>query len=136
MIQTDPDKLARSRQILKDLKEARGGSLLESHRIMGNDPNLVNAFLQQYLNCNKNDVTIPAKYRELIVMAVGMATGTDTTMKVHAKGAIANGATLDEICEVLRIIFFTCGVTMLLPALETLDLLEAVDLTDHKSNGV
>ena len=136
MIQTDPDKLARSRQILKDLKEARGGSLLESHRIMGNDPNLVNAFLQQYLNCNKNDVTIPAKYRELIVMAVGMATGTDTTMEVHAKGAIANGATLDEICEVLRIIFFTCGVTRLLPALETLDLLEAVDLTDHKSNGV
>ena len=57
-------------------------------------------------------------------------------MKVHAKGAIANGATLDEICEVLRIIFFTCGVTRLLPALETLDLLEAVDLTDHKSNGV
>ena len=31
-----------------------------------------------------------------------------------------NGATIDEIFEVIRILFFTCGVTRLLPALETL----------------
>lgn len=127
MIQQDEGKLERSREILGELKEARGGRLLDSHRVMGNDPNLINMFLQQYVNCNKKDISIPRKYRELIVMALGMATGTETTTKVHAKLALENGATLDEIFEVIRIIFFTCGVTKLLPALETLvDLFEPV----------
>lgn len=131
MKQSDEKKLKRSLEILQELKEARGGSLLDSHRVMGNDPNLINMFLQQYVNCNKRDISIPKKYRELIVMAVGMATGTETTMKVHAKIALDNGATIDEIFEVIRIIFFTCGVTKLLPALETLgDLFEAVDIPE------
>lgn len=130
MKQTDTEKLERSSKILEELKTARGGSLLDSHRVMGNDPNLVNAFLQQYINCNKADVSIPKKYRELIVMAIGMATGTDTTMKVHAKIAMENGATIDEIFEVIRIIFFTCGVSKLLPALETLDMFEPVEMSE------
>lgn len=120
MKQTDAQKLERSADILNELKEARGGTLLDSHRVMGNDPNLINMFLQQYVNCNKKDISIPKKYRELIVMAIGMATGTETTMKVHVKIAMENGATIDEIFEVIRILFFTCGVTKLLPALETL----------------
>ena len=40
--QTDEAKLERSREILETLKEARGGKLLDSHRVMGNDPNLIN----------------------------------------------------------------------------------------------
>ena len=78
MKQTDEQKLERSAEILRELKEARGGKLLYSHRVMGKDPNLVNMFLQQYVNCNKKDISIPKKYRELIVMAIGMATGTET----------------------------------------------------------
>ena len=123
--QTDEAKLERSREILEALKEARGGKLLDSHRVMGN------MFYQQYVNCNKKDISIPKKYRELIVMAVGIATSTETTMKVHGKLALENGATIDEIFEVIRILFFTCGVTKLLPALETLgDLFEAIDLEE------
>jgi len=41
-----------------------------------------------------------------------------------------NGATIDEIFEVIRIIFFTCGVSKLLPALETLDMFEPVEMTE------
>lgn len=131
MKQTDKQKLERSVEILSKLKEARGGSVMDSQRVMGNDPNLVNMFLEQYVNCNKKDIEIPRKYRELIVMAVGMATGTDTTMKVHAKLAIEHGATIDEIFEVIRIIFFTCGVTKLLPALETLgDIFEPIEMPE------
>lgn len=127
MIQTDEEKLKRSRKLLEELKEARGGSVMDSHRTMGNDPNLLNMFLQQYINCNKKNIQIPRKYRELIVMAIGMATGTATTMKVHARLALDNGATLDEVFEVIRILFFTCGVTKLLPTLETLgDLFEPI----------
>lgn len=128
MKQTDLEKLERSRQFLAQLKEARGGSLMESHRKMGNDPNLVKMFLDSYEN-NKADSVLPKKYKELMVMAVGMATGTATTMNVHARLAIQNGATVDEICEVIRMIFFTCGVTKLLPILEQLEL-EPLDLED------
>lgn len=128
MKQTNPEKLEQSKAILHQLKEARGGSLLESHRKMGNDPYLAKMFLDTYQN-NKADCTIPKKYKELMVMAVGMATGTATTMKVHAKLAVQNGATVDEICEIIRMIFFTCGVTKLLPILEQLDL-EALELDE------
>lgn len=128
MKQTNPEKLEQSKAILQQLKEARGGSLLESHRKMGNDPYLAKMFLDTYQN-NKADCTIPKKYKELMVMAVGMATGTATTMTVHAKLAVQNGATVDEICEIIRMIFFTCGVTKLLPILEQLDL-EALELDE------
>ncbi len=128
MKQTNPEKLEQSKAILQQLKDARGGSLLESHRKMGNDPYLAKMFLDTYQN-NKADCTIPKKYKELMVMAVGMATGTATTMNVHAKLAVQNGATVDEICEVIRMIFFTCGVTKLLPILEQLDL-EALELDE------
>ena len=50
-------------------------------------------------------------------------------MKVHARLALEHGATVDDICEVIRIIFFTCGVTKLLPILEKLDL-ETIDLDE------
>ena len=126
MKQTDNEKLAMSREVLLKLKEARGGTLLESHRKMGNDPYLAKMFLDSYEN-NKADSTIPRKYKELMVMAIGMATGTATTMNVHAGLAVKNGATIDEICEVIRMIFFTCGVTKLLPILEQLDL-EPIDV--------
>lgn len=128
MKQTNPEKLEQSKAILQQLKEARGGSLLESHRKMGNDPYLAKMFLDTYQN-NKADCTIPKKYKELMVMAVGMATGTATTMNVHAKLAVQNGASVDEICEVIRMIFFTCGVKKLLPILEQLDL-EALELDE------
>lgn len=128
MKQTDINKLNQSQEILLKLKEARGGSLLESHLKMGNDPYLAKMFLDSYEN-NKADSVIPRKYKELMVMAIGMATGTSTTMNVHANLAVKNGATIDEICEVIRMIFFTCGVTKLLPILEQLDL-EAIDLNE------
>ena len=44
-------------------------------------------------------------------------------------GRYRNGASVDEICEVIRMIFFTCGVTKLLPILEQLDL-EALELDE------
>lgn len=130
MKQTDPEKLERAKKALKELEEARG-SVMNSQRAMANDPNLINMFLQQYVNCNKKDISIPRKYRELIVMAIGMATGTETTIKIHSKLALENGATLDELTEVIRIVFFTCGVTKLLPTLEILsDILEPISYED------
>ena len=54
MKQTNPEKLEQSKAILQQLKEARGGSLLESHRKMGNDPYLAKMFLDTYQNNQRN----------------------------------------------------------------------------------
>ena len=128
MQQTDKEKVARALESLEKLKEARGGKVLDSHRMMGNDPNLVEMFYSQY-RLNAADNSIPRKYRELMTMAIGMATGTATTVRVHTKLALENGATIDEVFEVIRMIFFTCGVSALLPTLEIIsDLFEPLEM--------
>ncbi|KAF1683154.1 carboxymuconolactone decarboxylase family protein [Veillonella sp. R32] len=124
MKQTNIEKLSKAQELLSELKTLRGGSVTESHCRMGNDPNLVQAFINQYTLCNKKGQELPTKYRELIVMAIGMATGTEMTTKVHAKLAYEAGATVDEICHVIRILFFTCGITKVIPALEVLEAIE------------
>lgn len=115
--QTDPQKIREGQEKLAELKEIRG-SVFGMHNRVANDPRLLQAFIDQFKCCNTDMKHIPYKYRELIVMAIGAARGVQTTMMVHAENAIKAGATVDEIGEVLRILFFTCGVTTLIPASE------------------
>lgn len=116
--QTNPEQLDRSNKILKELKEMRGGSLLKFHKQIANDPALLNAFIHQYNNCNKIETTIPRKYRELIIMALGCSRGAQTTINTHGRLAVEHGATLEEVGEVLRLVFFLCGATALIPSAE------------------
>lgn len=118
MKQTNPDKISRSEQLLEELKELRGGTLIPMHHRIANDPALLQAFIHQYSDTNAVDVSIPRKYRELIVLAIGMATQAKTTVDVHAKLALQYGATVDEIGEVFRMVFFLCGLTTITPSLE------------------
>lgn len=117
MKQENPEKVRQGQEKLAELKAIRG-SVFGMHNRIANDPRLLQAFIDQFRCCNTDMQALPVKYRELIVMAIGAARGTDTTMKVHAQNAIKAGATIDEIGEVLRILFFTCGVTTLIPASE------------------
>lgn len=117
MKQTDPKKIAQGQQKLADLKKIRG-SVFGMHNRIANDPRLLQAFIDQFNCCNTDMEVLPVKYRELIVMAIGAAKNVQTTVKVHAENAVKAGATIDELGEVLRIIFFTCGVTSLIPASE------------------
>ena len=71
--------------------------------------------------CNADMHHIPRKYRELIVMAVGCARNAQTTIDVHAKLALEHGATIEEIGETLRMVFFLCGVTCLTSGLEVFE---------------
>lgn len=120
MKQENPEKIREGQEKLAQLKAIRG-SVFGMHNRIANDPRLLQAFIDQF-NCTNTDMKVlPKKYRELIVMAIGAAKGVETTTKVHAENAVKAGATVDEICEVLRIIFFTCGVTALIPASEILE---------------
>ncbi len=121
MRQTDPEVIKKAQKVLDELKVKRGGGILEFHRQMANDPGLLNAFSQMYDACNKDMKHIPRKYRELIIFAIGCAKNAPTTINVHAKAAMENGATIDELGEVLRIVFFLCGVTGFHPGLEVFE---------------
>lgn len=122
--QTNPEQIKRSAELLAELKSLREGSLLKFHQQIANDPALLNAFMQQYLNCNKKETCIPRKYRELIIMALGCAKGAQTTINTHGKLAVQNGATPEEVGEVLRLVFFLCGATSLIPAAELFEELQ------------
>ena len=124
MKQTNEESIKKAAQLLSELKEKRGGSVLEFHKKIANDPELLTAFNQQYDICNKDLVHLPKKYKELIIMAIGAARNADTTVKTHAKLAFQNGATIDEIGETLRLVFFLAGATSLITAAEIFEALE------------
>lgn len=124
MKQTNRDKIQEANKLLGELKVKRGGSVLSFHKKIANDPALLAAFNQQYDLCNKEMEHIPRKYRELIIMALGCAEQAQTTINVHAKLALENGATIEEIGETLRLVFFLCGATSLIPAAEIFEELD------------
>lgn len=100
-----------SRGLLQELKELRGGTVLEQHKRMANDPKLLQAFINQYKSNNEPDNKIPEKYKELMIMGMGAVRGMETTVKVHGNRAIALGATTEEIGEVYRTVFMLTGVS-------------------------
>ena len=124
MKQTKEEILSESKKILEVLKEERGGSVLSFHEKVANDPYLLQAFLDQYKICNKDLVHIPRKYRELILMALGCALRSQTTVDVHAKLALEHGSSVEEIGEVFRLVFLLAGASALIPAVEIFEEIE------------
>jgi len=120
----DEKKIKLALSELQTLKEKRGRVLLDFHKKCANDSKLLEAFIQQYDACNApQNAVMERKYRELILLALGCANGVKTTIMTHAKLAQQNGATVEEIAEVLRLVFFYCGASKLIPAVEIFDVL-------------
>ncbi len=59
---------------------------------------------------------IPLKYKYLIAMAIDASHGASEGVKTLADEAIKNGATKDEINEVLRIVLYIAGAGGIYPA--------------------
>lgn len=115
----EPKKTAQ--ELMQDLKEARGGSLLPFHRKMANDPVLLEAFTHQFVTCKNGIEAVPEKYVELILLALGCAKGVETTIKTHGKLVLQKGASKQEVYEVLRLVFFYCGAESVISAMELFD---------------
>lgn len=116
MKQTDPIQLEKSREIMAELKEIRGGDLLPFHRQLANDSQLLKAFESLFLACNRGENLIPLKYRELMIMILGCSRGVETTIKVHGNKALQAGASIQEVGEALRLAMMICGVSAVIPA--------------------
>lgn len=124
MKQTDSRQIQKSQEVMEELGKIRGDGLLPFHRQLANDSQLLDAFKNVYVSCNRGENIIPAKYRELMIMLLGCAGGVETTIQVHANKAIKEGATVQEVGEALRIALMMCGVTAIIPAASLFEELE------------
>jgi AhpD family alkylhydroperoxidase len=109
MKQMNHEKKKKGLELLEELKTKRGGEVLAFHKRLANDPDLLAAFTQQYDRCYKNVTHIPPKYKELIIVAMACALNAQMTVDVHAKRAVENGATIEELGETLRLVFLVAG---------------------------
>ena len=125
MKQTDQKKIKRGLGLLEELKEKRGGEVLEFHKRIANDPDLLSAFSQQYDICYSKMTHIPRKYRELIIVAMGCVRNAPMTIETHAKQALKNGATIEELGETLRLVFLVAGGTGLIPGADIFEPLDS-----------
>lgn len=57
------------------------------------------------------------KTRSLITLAMLVAMGRHPEIKIHTRGAIANGATREEIRELLIHAFLYCGIPLMVDAM-------------------
>ena len=64
------------------------------------------------------------KYMELMLMLMGCTAGNAVTIKTHGELAVKKGATIDEIGEVLRLVFFYYGASAVIPAVELFEELQ------------
>jgi 4-carboxymuconolactone decarboxylase len=53
---------------------------------------------------------LPDDIRSLVMLAITAASGRPTEFRVHAKGALANGCTREQVQDVLLLIAMYCGI--------------------------
>jgi AhpD family alkylhydroperoxidase len=79
------------------------------------DPDLVDALASLRRNAipglNDTGAALPAKYRELIMVAVEAATGRGEKGKSHARKAVRAGATPKEVQEALALCIYLVGMS-------------------------
>lgn len=53
---------------------------------------------------------IPPRIKSLIVVAMNAAAGHPDELRIHLKGAVANGCTVEELQEVVLMVAIYCGI--------------------------
>ena len=119
MREENEERLKAGRAALEKVKELRGGSVISTHKRMANDPELLEAFAYNFEHCKSGLKKLEPKTVELL--ALGCAKGKKTTIRVHGNLAHQKGASVEEICEVLRLVMFYCGASAVLDLDEILD---------------
>ena len=123
MKQTDEKKLAEAREELERLREARGGSINGGHRQLANDPALLKAFTDSFVDCCAGKHVIPEKYRQLMLMCLCAAKGYDIAIN-HARAAEQAGASIEEMSEAIRLIINVCGCPAILSVMDVFEVPE------------
>ena len=120
MKQTDEKKLAEASKTLEQLRLARGGSIGGGHRQLANDPALLKAFTDSYIDCCTGEKHIPEKYRQMMLMCLCAARGYDIAVN-HARLAEQAGAGIEEMGEAIRLILNVCGCPAILSVMDVFE---------------
>ena len=99
----------RSRKLLAEIEKMRG-SLSDAHRIAAHDPDTLDAYKQIYSTCFQSVTAIPEKYKQLFLVAIGVATLRAQPVDVHARAALDLGATAEELAGAVRIGILQSGI--------------------------
>ena len=121
MREENEERLKEGRAALEKVKKLRGGSGISTHKRMANDPELLETFAYNFEHCKSGLKKLEPKTVELLLLALGCAKGKRTTIRVHGNLAHQKGASVEEICEVLRLVMFYCGASAVLDLDEILD---------------
>lgn len=103
-----------ARRILDSIRADRG-YVMAMHETMGEiDARLLRAYEDLYQAAMGKTAALPARERELIVMALDIVSGQgETAVAGHARRAIAAGATRDEVGNVVALAgLVTLGKTL------------------------
>lgn len=79
---------------------------------------------------------IPMKYIELIFFAVGLATGVDHTARAHARFALEEGATKEELAEAMRIAYVQSSINVLLTASKAFESIKIKETREQRSKSL
>lgn len=118
--QQDQAQLCQSAKELARLEALRGAPVASLHKKLANDPTLLKGFTNSYQDCCTGDTVIPAKYRELIFLAITAAGNFNFACKAHCERAIANGASIEELGEVMKIVLNVFGTSAVLPVVDAI----------------
>jgi len=80
------------------IRAERGGRLPNLYRVLLNSPKLAEGWLHLF-TVVRQQCTLPAQYRELVIMAIAVLNGADYEYRHHAPIALASGLTQAQIDE-------------------------------------
>ncbi|MFZ2497217.1 MAG: carboxymuconolactone decarboxylase family protein [Methanosarcina sp.] len=120
---------------MKEQKDLEHKELLESmSEKLGFTPHILEILgeldsesLHKYNRCNKkllSDGALPAKTKILIALAVVASKQCERCTVVQMQSALKNGATKEEIMEVMDVIFITSGAPAVAACRDALKLLK------------
>ncbi len=120
---------------MKEHKDLEHKELLESmSEKLGFTPHILeilgeldSEYLHKYNRCNKkllSDGALPAKVKILIALAVVASKQCERCTVVQMQSALKNGATKEEIMEVMDVIFITSGAPAVAACRDALKLLK------------
>ncbi len=76
--------------------------------------------LEENMQREQKNTALPAKIKALMIMALDAAHGDRKSVAMLAKQARNTGASDQEILETVKLVFNTCGVQGLIPAVAAL----------------
>lgn len=105
----DPAERAEVEALLAGIAAKRGG-LADWQMLLAAEPGLLKAYVDLRRQTFEEGDAIPRKYKELFLVALGMARGAPAVVETHAREALEQGASRHELGEALRMGFLESGM--------------------------